>query len=80
MILIQYQQPQGAVERDQGLDHAEDHDAQQRAHDVPAATGEQGAADDDRRDRVELDADRVQAVSRQDAFRFLLSRRKMAGL
>ena len=53
--------------------HADDQDADQRAADGPGAAGERRAADDHRRDRVELVAetarrlDRVQAGGEHDA-------------
>ena len=64
-ILVHYELsvPSNEMKR---LDQAEHQHAQQRADDVPDAAGEQRAADDDRGDRVEFGADRVQAVARQE--------------
>ncbi len=56
---------QRAVEGDQGLDDPEHQHAEQRAGDIAHAAGEQGAADDHRRDGVELEAHGVQAVARE---------------
>ena len=64
MILVQYEL-EGAVEGDEGLDRAEHQHAEQRAEDEAHPAGEQRAADDHGGDRVELQADAVQAVARQ---------------
>src|SRR5690349_9915216 len=51
---------QRAVERNQGLDQAENHDAQDCSEDVAGAAGEDGATDHDRGDDVEFHSDAVQ--------------------
>src|SRR4051812_12800075 len=56
---------QRAVERDHRLHDAEDQHADERAGDIADAAAEQRAADHDGGDRVELEADGMQAVARQ---------------
>ena len=53
----------GSLERDDGLDGAVHHHADQGAEHVSHATAEQGAADDHRGDDVELGADAVAGVA-----------------
>src|SRR4051812_30032002 len=54
---------EGAVEGDQRLDDAQHHDPEHGAQHVAGAAGEDGAADDDRGDRGQFEADAVERVA-----------------